>query len=191
MLCIGLYRYLDLDSDPASRTSRYVITNPPGTFDLHPTDKIFVFMPYEWFLNIIFWILLWRVLYICTCLMPCSGALLTADKHQHTDSTQDTSQLANITCNNGLDKNVYSKCSASDPWIITEKNYDVVYHVNTCHHSSSSFKHSQHYIYESDSWKDPYNCYRLMRVVLSIVLQQLQNATADVGWQVSAVLANL
>ena len=47
MLCIGLYRYLDLDSDPASRTSRYVITNPPGTFDLHPTDKIFVFMPYE------------------------------------------------------------------------------------------------------------------------------------------------
>ena len=47
MLCIGLYRYLDLDADQASRTSRYVITNPPGTFDLHPTDKIFVFMPYE------------------------------------------------------------------------------------------------------------------------------------------------
>ena len=47
MLCIGLYRYLDLDSEPASRTSRYVITNPPGTFDLHPMDKIFVFMPYE------------------------------------------------------------------------------------------------------------------------------------------------
>ena len=113
--------------------------------------------------------------------MPCSGALLTAHQHQHTDSTQDTSQLANITCNNGLDKNVKnSNCSNSDPSILKEKKNDVVHHVNTCQHSSSSFKHSQHYIYESDSWKDPYNCYRLMRVVLSIVLQQLQNATADV-----------
>ena len=46
ILCIGLYRYLDLNNDPNSRTSRYVITNPPGSFDLHPTDKIFVFMPY-------------------------------------------------------------------------------------------------------------------------------------------------
>ena len=47
MLCIGLYRYLDLESNPNSGTSRYVITNPPGSFDMHPTDKIFVFMPYN------------------------------------------------------------------------------------------------------------------------------------------------
>ena len=47
MLCIGLYRYLDLGESPEASTARYVITNPPGSFDLHPSDKIFVFIPYS------------------------------------------------------------------------------------------------------------------------------------------------
>ena len=66
MLCIGLYRYkvythtqnivyqvwnifryLDLTATAAAPISRYVITNPPNNFDLHPTDKVFVFMPYS------------------------------------------------------------------------------------------------------------------------------------------------
>ena len=47
MLCIGLYRYLDLTDSSDASTARYVITNPPGSFDLHHSDKIFVFLPYS------------------------------------------------------------------------------------------------------------------------------------------------
>ena len=40
------FRYLDLSDDPKASIARYVITNPPGDFQLHPTDKAYVFMPY-------------------------------------------------------------------------------------------------------------------------------------------------
>ena len=43
----GIARYLDLSEDGGAPISRYVITNPPNDFNLHPTDKVFVFMPYS------------------------------------------------------------------------------------------------------------------------------------------------
>ena len=45
ILCIGIYRYLELNTD--SSTDRYVITNPNNDFQLHSTDKIFAFVPYN------------------------------------------------------------------------------------------------------------------------------------------------
>jgi len=47
MLSIGLYRYLDLTNEVEATIARYVITNPPSDFKLHPTDKVFVFIPYS------------------------------------------------------------------------------------------------------------------------------------------------
>ena len=39
-------RYLNLEDSTNACISRYVITNPPADFNLHPSDKVFVFMPY-------------------------------------------------------------------------------------------------------------------------------------------------
>jgi len=47
MLSIGLYRYLDLSDEVDATIARYVITNPPNDFKMHPTDKVFVFIPYS------------------------------------------------------------------------------------------------------------------------------------------------
>ena len=47
ILCIGIYRYLDLQDTNNAGTARYVITNPNNDFQLHPSDKIFVFVPYD------------------------------------------------------------------------------------------------------------------------------------------------
>merc|ERR1712223_1873740 len=47
VLCIGVYRYLDTRDSAGAATDRYVITNPSNDFQLHPTDKIFVFVPYD------------------------------------------------------------------------------------------------------------------------------------------------
>ena len=43
ILCIGVYRYLDLRDKEGAATDRYAVTNPNNDFMLHPTDKIFVF----------------------------------------------------------------------------------------------------------------------------------------------------
>ena len=48
ILCIGVYRYLDLRDKEGAATDRYAITNPHNDFMLHPTDKIFVFVPYSY-----------------------------------------------------------------------------------------------------------------------------------------------
>ena len=47
VLCTGMIRYLELDDDPNASTARYVITNPPADFLLHPSDKVYVFIPYS------------------------------------------------------------------------------------------------------------------------------------------------
>ena len=47
VLCIGVYRYLDTRDSAGAATDRYVITNPSNDFQLHHTDKIFVFVPYH------------------------------------------------------------------------------------------------------------------------------------------------
>ena len=41
-----VYRYLDLRDKEGAAPDRYVITNPNNDFMLHPSDKIFVFVPY-------------------------------------------------------------------------------------------------------------------------------------------------
>jgi hypothetical protein len=46
-VCVGLIRYLELAEDPDASIARYVITNPPADFILHPTDKVYVFIPYS------------------------------------------------------------------------------------------------------------------------------------------------
>jgi len=42
VLCIGLYRFRDTSSSFNASSKRYVITNPPGTFKLLPTDQVCV-----------------------------------------------------------------------------------------------------------------------------------------------------
>merc|ERR1719477_534400 len=46
VLCIGLYRFRDTSSCFNASSKRYVITNPPGTFKLLPTDQVFVLMQF-------------------------------------------------------------------------------------------------------------------------------------------------
>lgn len=40
MLCIGVYRYRDVDFDENASNKRYVITNPPIEMDLVPSDLV-------------------------------------------------------------------------------------------------------------------------------------------------------
>ena len=40
VLCIGLYRFRDTSTSLNASSKRYVITNPPGTFRLLPTDQV-------------------------------------------------------------------------------------------------------------------------------------------------------
>ena len=35
-----MVRYLDLSDDVDATIARYVITNPPNDFKMHPTDKV-------------------------------------------------------------------------------------------------------------------------------------------------------
>merc|ERR1712107_488029 len=42
VLCIGLYRFRDTSTSMNASSKRYVITNPPGSFKLLPTDQVFV-----------------------------------------------------------------------------------------------------------------------------------------------------
>merc|ERR1719189_1170865 len=46
VLCIGLYRFRDNTASFNASSKRYVITNPPGTFKLLPTDQVFVLMQF-------------------------------------------------------------------------------------------------------------------------------------------------
>merc|ERR1712073_202712 len=46
VLCIGLYRFRDTSTSLNASSKRYVITNPPGTFRLLPTDQVFVLMQF-------------------------------------------------------------------------------------------------------------------------------------------------
>jgi len=46
MLCIGLYRFKDTTNSFDASSKRYVITNPPGTFRLLPTDQVYVLMQF-------------------------------------------------------------------------------------------------------------------------------------------------
>merc|ERR1719483_1243783 len=46
VLCIGLYRFRDTSNQFNASSKRYVITNPPGTFKLLPTDQVFVLMQF-------------------------------------------------------------------------------------------------------------------------------------------------
>jgi len=46
VLCIGLYRFRDTSQTMNASAKRYVITNPPGTFKLVPTDQVFVIMQF-------------------------------------------------------------------------------------------------------------------------------------------------
>jgi len=47
VLCIGLYRFRDTSQSMNASAKRYVITNPPGTFKLVPTDQVFILKPFE------------------------------------------------------------------------------------------------------------------------------------------------
>ena len=40
VLCIGLYRFRDTSNGFNASSKRYVITNPPGSFKLLPTDQV-------------------------------------------------------------------------------------------------------------------------------------------------------
>lgn len=42
MLCIGVYRYRDVEFDENASNKRYVITNPPIEMDLVPSDLVFI-----------------------------------------------------------------------------------------------------------------------------------------------------
>jgi len=46
VLCIGLYRFRDTSTSLNASSKRYVITNPPGSFKLLPTDQVFVLMQF-------------------------------------------------------------------------------------------------------------------------------------------------
>lgn len=46
VLCIGLYRFRDVSNSFNASAKRYVITNPPGSFKLLPTDQVFVLMQF-------------------------------------------------------------------------------------------------------------------------------------------------
>jgi len=47
VLCIGLYRFRDVSNSFNASAKRYVITNPPGSFKLLPTDQVFVLKPFD------------------------------------------------------------------------------------------------------------------------------------------------
>ena len=39
-----MIRYLDLSEEVDATIARYVITNPPNDFKMHPTDKVIIIM---------------------------------------------------------------------------------------------------------------------------------------------------
>ena len=39
-----MIRYLDLSDEVDATIARYVITNPPNDFKMHPTDKVIIIM---------------------------------------------------------------------------------------------------------------------------------------------------
>ncbi|KAI0223266.1 Calcium-activated potassium channel subunit alpha-1 [Lamellibrachia satsuma] len=47
ILCLGLYRVMELSEDSGRPSRRYVMTHPPPSVNLLPSDKVFVLEPYH------------------------------------------------------------------------------------------------------------------------------------------------